>query len=163
MSLPAPVVTVTPNVDNPAGPPQVEAGVQAPPPLNGGEPQWGKALWVKVFKTETQDQFDLNDLLNGAPVIEAAETEIEWKLLQSPPVGEVAESEDLIGDGAVVQRYEFYAYTGLYDPETNEARADNPNNPLCSPSCIGDLIGAQMVGRELPRLRARGRRGAGRQ
>ncbi len=155
VSLPAPVVTVTPNVNNPAAPPQVDAGVQAPPPppANGGEPQWGEALWVKVFKTETQDQIDLNDLLNGAPVIEATETEIEWKLLQSPPVGEVAESEELNGDGgiaggdgAVVRRYEFYAYIGEYDPETHEAKFDNPNNAGCSPSCIGDLIGAQMVG-----------------
>lgn len=128
VSLPAPVVIVTPNVNNPAGPPQVEAGVQAspPPPANGGEPQLGEALWVKVFKIETHDQIDLNDLLNGAPVIEATETEIEWKLLQSPPVGEVAESEDLVGDGgiaggdgAVVRRYEFYAYIGPYDPDTN--------------------------------------------
>lgn len=158
VSLPAPVVTITPPAA-PADPPVVQAIVQAPPAPDtppGGEPQWGDAIWVKVFKIETSDEIELDDLLLGAPVIDAAQAEppeIEWKLLQSPPPGETAESEDLAGDGApgdgdgaVVRRYEFYAYVGPYDSESHEARADNPDSPLCVPTCIGDVIGAQMIG-----------------
>lgn len=158
VSLPAPVVTVTPPAD-PAAPPVVEAIIAAPPAPEvapGGEPQWGEAIWVKVYKIETSDEIELEDLLAGAPVVDAAlaePPEIEWKLLQSPPIGETAESEDLVGegapgggDGAVVRRYEFFTYVGPYDPETHEARADNPDSPRCDPTCIGAPIGAQMVG-----------------
>ncbi|MBL8699792.1 MAG: PEP-CTERM sorting domain-containing protein [Alphaproteobacteria bacterium] len=156
VSLPAPVVTVTPPAD-PAAPPVVQAVIQAPPAPEtppGGEPQWGEAIWVKIYKIETSDEIELEDLLGGAPIIDAAlaePPEIEWKLLQSPPPGEAAESEEEAGDhgggdGAVVRRYEFFAYVGPYDPESHEAKADNPDSALCVPTCIGDPIGAQMVG-----------------
>lgn len=156
VSLPAPVVTVTPPAD-PAAPPVVQAAIAAPPAPEtppGGEPQWGEAIWVKIYKIETSDEIELEDLLGGAPVIAAAlaePPEIEWKLLQSPPIGETAESEEVEGDhggddGAVVRRYEFFAYVGPYDAETHEARADNPESALCEPTCIGNPIGAQMVG-----------------
>jgi hypothetical protein len=79
------------------------------------------------------------------------EVETEWTLLQAgggnaEKMGEVNPNN---GDEAVVRRYEFYQYTGNYDPENHEA--------LCNGNCdaptigvnLGNYLGAQIVGANL--------------
>jgi len=157
VNIPAPVWNVVPQ---PAGPPVVMAVIPAPPPEIAG--QFGEAIWEKIYVMESPDPVDLNDLVLGGaavpdPDVEAPE--VEWQLLQSPPEGQAgknAESENggQVGEGAeaVSRRYEFYKYTGQYDPENHEALCDDPlsGDPACGPvdpktglAGIGDLIGAQ--------------------
>lgn len=163
----------------PPPPPQVVAVVQAPPapPVPpGGKGAWGDAIWMKIYKTELPDAVELDDLLLGGnpvhnpgviavPDPDVEPPEIEWQLLQSPPLGKVGAWEQSenggepgAGSEAVSRRYEFYAYTGAYDPDPDnlgEALCDNPTEPAqqtpdrCgSPDSngvagVGDLIGAQ--------------------
>jgi hypothetical protein len=150
--IPPPAFAVVPV---PGNPPQVQALVQAPeapPVVPGEEPQWGEAIWVKVYTTESPLNLELENLVGDDPVIEAAllePPEIEFALLQSAPVGEAGANEDVFGggdlgeaDGAVVRRYEYYKYAGDYDPESHEASCDDP---IICPDAIGDYIGAQMA------------------
>jgi len=137
ISMPAPAWTVTPApvVGNP---PVVVAQIQAPAPENNIE--FGEAIWVKVFTTELEDPVALEDLVGGNPKVEQAVTEVEWQLLQvdmkvdgsgqlesgyGAPVGANAAS--------ILRRYEFYKYSGEYDPETHEALVtfsdSHPNDP----------------------------------
>lgn len=119
--------------------------------------QWGEAQWVKVFVTESPDPADLDHLLTDDPAVpqDAAETEVEWVLLQARPAGDPA-ADELVNEAqagadheSVTRRYEFYAYTGGYDPENHEALWDNPNG--VTPDCqipggvVGNYIGAQMA------------------
>ena len=47
------------------------------------------------------------------------------------------------GNESVTRRYEFYAYTGPYDPETHEAIPVNEDNP--AEGEVGEFVGAQMA------------------
>lgn len=166
VSLPAPVWNVTPPAV-PGAQPIAAAAIQPPAP---DIYEFGDALWVKVYVTELPNALnpeDLdhmvidpagNDLVPSEPV----EVEIEWVLLQAS-AGNAGEqefgggAEVGAGNEAVSRRFEFYKYTGYYDPETHEARCDNPLDPLqqgptgCgTPDAnglagVGDLIGAQNV------------------
>lgn len=167
VNIPAPVWTVIPQPPPtpglPAPPPIVIAVIEAPP---GGVDQWGDAIWEKIFVTESSNELHPDDLVHlvlGDPVVpdpESAAPEIEWQLLQSPPAGGVGPHEKSenggdapVGEGSesVTRRYEFYKYTGQYDPETHEALCDNPlgGDPRCGApdnngvAGVGDLIGAQ--------------------
>jgi hypothetical protein len=143
--IPAPVFAVVPPA-NPVNPAGVQAVVQAPPPENGR--QVGDAIWAKVFTTvvETPDPVELNQLVLGNAVVPPnSETEVEWQLLQTDPnrpdLGEKADMGDLApAMEAVTRRYEFYAYTGGYDPESHEALQD-----AYDPSLVGDFLGNQNV------------------
>jgi hypothetical protein len=143
--VPAPVLNLVPPA-NPANPVAVQAVVPAPPP--GAGEQWGDAIWVKIFTTviENPDPVDLHDLVLGNAVVPPeSETEIEWQLLQTnperPDLAEKIDEGDVAGGHeAVVRRYEFYAYTGGYDPETHEALHDSYNALY-----VGDYLGNQNV------------------
>lgn len=152
-SVLAPTWTVTPQAPvpgNPAPPPVVVAKVEAPDPVNF---EFGKAIWAKVFTTEIEGQVELEDLLRGNPFLEqaAGNTEIEWQLLQKDsgnPLSGILENGDAAAVGemaeAVIRRYEFYDFTGLYDAETHEALFDagfGDSNP--GPNDVGNFIGAQ--------------------
>ena len=152
-SVLAPTWTVTPQAPaipgDPAPPPVVMAVVEAPDPLAGME--FGDALWVKVFTTEYDNEVALEDLVGGNPLIDGAETETEWQLLQkefgnpNAPLGGL-ENGGQAGNAAksVLRRYEFYAFTGLYDQETHEALFSGiygDSNP--GPGDVGDFLGAQ--------------------
>jgi hypothetical protein len=99
------------------------------PPLPGVPPppfphRFGKAQWVKVYKTDLGRDADLDELVGGHPnhVIEDAEAapvETEWKLLQLDATNPDNGSSQLRNTGkhgsgarAVVRRYEFYKYSG---------------------------------------------------
>jgi hypothetical protein len=154
VNLPAPAWTVIPAppvpVGNPPAPPQVVAHVEAPDPL--GALEFGDALWVKVFTTEFEDPLDLEELVGNNARVRQAETEIEWQLLQKEvgnPLSGLLESGlgAPVGPNAasILRRYEFFKYSGEYDPETHEALfapgfGDSRPNPLTD---IGNYLGAQ--------------------
>lgn len=157
--LPAPIWNVSPAPD-PVQPPVVVAQIQAP--RGEQEAQFGDAIWVKVFTTEFESEVELEALIGGNPLIDQAksETEIEWQLLQYDP-GNPEQSGKLesgygvpVGPNAaaIVRRYEFYAYSGDYDPETHEADVgsdSHPNHPDLPgydpdrPIELGHYLGAQ--------------------
>lgn len=153
----APVWTVTPQAavpGNPAPPPVVVAQIVAPPAnFEGPEPQFGTAVWAKVFTTEIDHPVALEDLVGGNPFIEQAElnTEIEWQLLQTDPgnpLSGILENGGAAAAGnnaqSIIRRYEFYAFTGAYDAETHEAlfgAGFGDSNP--GPADVGNFIGAQ--------------------
>jgi hypothetical protein len=167
--LPAPVWQVSPPAQ-PADPPLVRAEIEIPNP--GGDP-YGEPFWVKIYKTEAEGPIELEQLLLDDPLMEGAETEIEWELMQSKPGAEVAFNEAPLGEGneAVVRRYEFYRYdvawgaahtfidpeTGLptpyVDPENGEVVecvVDGCNDP--TEDELGDYVGRQMAGFNIERL-----------
>ena len=148
VSLGAPIWNVIPAAD-PARPPEVRVVVPAPEfePPEVGERK-ADAVWVKVFKTEVEDEVRLEDLASGAPVINDAETETEWELLED---GKQMDQQDdaLEGSKQVIRRYEFYKYSGSVDAENEPLclfeGCSEPNlDPLAGPIELGDLIGAQM-------------------
>ena len=92
VNLPAPVWNVIPAAPPPPGqppaPPVVVAMVQAPAPVQPPElpePQWGTAIWVKVFTTELENAPKLEDLIGGNAALKNMKTETEWQLLQKDP------------------------------------------------------------------------------
>jgi hypothetical protein len=145
--IPAPIWNVSP--PPPQAPnqqlPVVAAVIEPEPP---GAFEFGEAVWVKIFKTESPEPAELHHLVTDNPAVpqEAAETEVEWTLLQARR-GRPAqlEQEAQIGEGneSVTRRYEFYEYTGEYDPESHEALVIDDANP--SPGELGNYIGAQMA------------------
>jgi hypothetical protein len=156
--LPPPVWTVVPPpAQQPAAAPVVVAEVEA---AEAPEPwRYGDAQWVKVYKTEHAREVELEELMGGDPVVpqEAGQVETEWTLLQQDPVnggggnqrrrGKLANQGDLrAGIHAVVRRYEYYAYSGAYDPVSHEAVCAGDgscNTP--QPGELGDAIGVQNV------------------
>lgn len=128
----APTWTVTPQAPvpgNPAPAPVIVAQIVAPPAnFDGPEPQFGTAVWAKVFTTETEWQLLQTD--PGNPLSGILENG------GAAPAGEHAQS--------IIRRYEFYSFTGTYDAETHEALFGNgfgDSNP--GPSDVGNFIGAQ--------------------
>jgi len=67
---------------------------------------------------------------------------VEWRLLQQGPgLADVEDDADLApGNNSAVRRYEFYEYTGGYDPDDHQALCDTPDQ-----ACVGNYIGAQIV------------------
>ena len=170
--IPSPVWNISPN-SPPIG---VQAVIQpvilpptppAPPqnPPAGTVNQWGEPIWVKVYTKELNNEAGLDDLVpgnaNALPIPGSDPAEIEWQLLQSPPVNDVrvgkldAESEISASGEAVTKVYEYYKYTGDRNPEDGEALCDDPTQVSCGPPSldpdidfafvygVGDLIGAQ--------------------
>ena len=143
VKIPAPVFAVVAPA-NPVNPAGVQAVIQAPPPEVGQ--QMADAIWAKTFITVVQNPgpVNLNDLVLGnAAVPPETETEIEWQLLQSnparPDLAEKLDVGDLVGaNESITRRYEFYKYTGAYDPENHEAL-----NEAYDPLHVGDFLGNQ--------------------
>jgi hypothetical protein len=153
-NMPAPLWQVVaappPPLGLPPAPPVVIAKieVEAGDPLNG-EPQFGPAMWVKVFTTEYDQKLRLEELVGDNDKIKFAEQEIEWQLLQKDP-GNPDSGKLEAGYGApvgkdaesVVRRYEFYKYAGAFDPENHEAQvAVSDSHPEAFE--IGAYMGAQ--------------------
>ncbi len=139
------------NVREPAaGPPVVEAVVEAEP-AEASE-QYGSALWVKVFVTEQEQETELEHLVSDDPLVprDEGQTEVEWSILQSGPAGKghnelLREAALSQGTKSVIRRYEFYEYTGAYDPETHEVQCGGDGScevPL--PGELGNYLGSQM-------------------
>lgn len=158
VNLPAPAWNVIPApvVGNP---PVVVAQIQAPAPEVEG--QFGEAIWVKVFTTELEDPIALEELVGDNAKVKQAVTEVEWQLLQTDPGNPLAGQLESgygvpVGPNAasILRRYEFYKYSGEYDPETHEAlvtfsdsHPNDPNDPLYYDPTktvdLGTYLGAQ--------------------
>jgi hypothetical protein len=107
--------------------PIVHAQAEAP---ENPEPTWGPAYWVKTYTSFSKVPVNLDGLQKNLIPLKAAPgkpVKISWALLQKPPPGVAGEKEDVnddpVGAGnlAIVRRYEYYQFTGYYDPETHEA------------------------------------------
>ena len=155
VNLPAPawqVIPAVPAPGQPPAPPVVGVVVLAPAPIqpiNQPEPQWGTAIWVKVFTTDLENAPRLEDLIGGNAILANLKTETEWQLLQKdpgnplsgilesgygPPVGPNAAS--------VLRRYEFYKFGGAYDATDNHAiLIGNDSHPGLGD--VGTYLGAQ--------------------
>jgi hypothetical protein len=151
VQLPAPVWNVIYDPNVPAAPPVVVAEVEAPEPPQ--EWEFGEALWVKVFTIEFEDPTELEDLVGDNDHIQQAiaEIEIEWQLIQkdsgNPESGKLESGYGVpVGPDAasIVRRYEFYEFSGLYDPETHEAQFDpNYGDSHPGPNDVGTYLGSQ--------------------
>ena len=150
VDMAAPVWVAVPPA-NPALPPVVIAEIPAPPPPPA---QFGPAQRVRVYKTEQPGKVDLDQLVgdNHAVVPEAAaQLETNWSLLQADPPGAGQRQRGKLanqgnagnGNHAVVRRYEFYKYAGVYDAITHEALCADLTCTAPSPGELGDAIGAQ--------------------
>ena len=115
------------------------------------EPQWGDAIWVKVFTTELEDAPKLEDLIGGNAIFNNLTTETEWQLLQKDPgnpLSGILESGygAPVGPNAasIIRRYEFYDFAGNYDPVDHQALFDvgfGDSHPGLND--VGHYLGAQ--------------------
>ena len=159
VNLPAPswaVIPQPPPAPNvPPPPPVVMAVIEAPPLPDVPDPPFGTAIWAKVFTTELQQAEGLEGLMRGNLIDKGIQlekrgdgTEIEWQLLQKDPGNPNAGILELGGQvldpnaDAVVRRYEFYEYTGLYKASDHEAKPMFGDSNA-DPSEIGAFLGAQ--------------------
>ena len=98
----------------------------------------------------------LEDLVGGNVAVvpqNPAQLEVSWNLIQQDPLignkqkhtGRQVNAGNLgNGSHAVVRRYEYYSYSGMYDPITHEALCGEDgtcNAPLDGE--LGDAVGAQ--------------------
>jgi uncharacterized repeat protein (TIGR02543 family) len=144
ISIPMPKVTLS------AGAVQFE--INAPKPKQF---LFGDAQWVKVLKNEAQHAVVVDELLEDNPVVpndgNANQVETAWKLLQFNPHSAnsgVLRNQANMGGGAkaVVRKYEFYKFSGQYDPIDHGAICGGDglcNAPLDGE--LGDFIGTQMA------------------
>jgi uncharacterized protein (TIGR03437 family) len=129
--------------------------------------QFGDAVWVKVYETESPNNVDLNHLLTDDPVVPqgSAQPEVEWELSQNNPKkadhGSLQHGKPLgKGSQSVIRRFEFYKYTGAYDPESHEALCSARQGGKGSdckgpgPGELGDYIGAQMAAAQFGQVAA---------
>lgn len=154
-NLPAPAWNVVPAAPQPVGQPPaapvVQAVIQAPAPVphNAQEPQWGDAIWVKVFTTELEKPAQLEELVGGNLLLANLKTETEWQLLQKDP-GDASSGILESGYGvpvgpnaaSILRRYEFYKFGGEYDATDHHALlSGNDSHPGAGD--VGTYLGAQ--------------------
>jgi hypothetical protein len=167
VSIPAPIFAVNALPVQIPAPPQAQAGNPPPAPvavppqpvvvpvIEAPEPppsppeskiEFGDALWVKVYTTESPNPRDLVDLVTDNPKVpdpnalihaDPVETEVEWMLVQkdlkkannvrNKVEGNANKAEMAANHESVTRRYEFYEFGGGldpnadYDPESHEA------------------------------------------
>src|SRR3954469_24215775 len=128
-----------------AGAADVQVVAPAAPPVAPLH-RYGKAQWVKVYKTELDRDADLDELVGGHPNnvvpnadnnIGAAET--EWKLLQLDVKNPDKGGSRLVSHGtpgggkhAVLRRYEFYKYAGAVVPPGGTSGGGKNGGPVLS-------------------------------
>jgi hypothetical protein len=109
---------------------------EADPPENK-EAQWGPAFWVKVYTSQSKVPIDLDKLQKNLIPLKngkGVEVSIDWSLLQQRPAanhgGRNRVDNDKIKNGnvALVRRYEYYRYIGVYDPLSHEV--------ICAPPIV---------------------------
>lgn len=143
----------------PGGAPVVQVKVEVPEPAEVIF-QNPDSIWMKVFKTELPHAENAQDLLerlvsgdpNDPNIIvpqEAAETEVEWELLEgglnNGNAGENGGELDDANNEVVIIRYEFFKYTGAYDDEHEPlSNWDGTSDPFDIGE-RGDFIAANMV------------------
>lgn len=126
VGVPAINIAYTPPVANQPAPPPPVIQLQAQDlgrGLDAVAQNRSNAFWVKIIKTELDDNVDLGDLLGGnhpgaRPEIAAmdGETEVEWQPLQLGMVDEVTKSLDS-PKPSVVYKFQFFNYIGQFDDD----------------------------------------------
>ncbi len=128
-----------------AGAPDVQVAAAAAPPIAPAH-RYGKAQWVKVYKTELDRDADLDELVGGHPnnVVPNGDnhlgnTETAWKLLQLDIKNPDKGGSQLVSHGnpgggkhAVVRRYEFYKYAGAVVPPGGTSGGGKNGGPVLS-------------------------------
>jgi hypothetical protein len=154
VQIPQPTVTVIPPAQI-GNPPQVVFQVQVepppPPPVPKPVPQYGDAKWVKVYKTELQREVGLDELVDDNPIVpqDPGLLETAWKLLQFNPNTNgnsgILRNQGGLGSGSrsVLRRYEFYKYSGAYNPTDHSVVCSDPLCAAPGPNELGDFIGSQ--------------------
>jgi hypothetical protein len=154
VQIPQPTVTVIPPAQI-GNPPQVVFQIQVepppPPPIPKPVAQFGDAKWVKVYKTELQREVGLDELLDDNPIVpqDPSLLETAWKLLQFNPNTNgnsgILRNQGGLGSGShsVLRRYEFYKYSGAYNPTDHSAVCADPLCAAPAPNELGDFIGSQ--------------------
>ena len=151
-------------------PAQLQAAIRPPPaPIYN---EFGDATWVKEIRTtsHTNAEVKLRNLVSPDPDNpkrkdwrngEPDEVEIEWQILQIDTMagngganGELVGAAERLnhGDEIVTRRYEFYEYTGPFDPENHEALAQNVSTngtngtgSYSNTVVVGKYLGSQMA------------------
>ncbi|MFA5940027.1 MAG: putative Ig domain-containing protein [Sinimarinibacterium sp.] len=141
-------------------PAQVQAVIEAPPPPEVPQFEFGDATWVKEIRTTTHNNAEvaLADLVSDDPADpadrnwtngEPDEVEVEWQIMQTEFNNPAGANNDLAGapedlpggDEVVTRRYEFYQYSGPFDAETHEALCSkhpaiaDPTDPSYKAEC----------------------------
>jgi len=126
VGVPAINIAYTPPAANEPAPPPPVIQLQAQDLGRGlgvEEQNRNNAFWVKIIKTELDDNVDLGDLLGGnhagaRPEIAAmdGETEVEWQPLQLGMVDEVSKSLKSLKP-SVVYKFQFFNYVGKFDDD----------------------------------------------
>ncbi len=139
---PSPVLAYVPPAA-PGLPPVVHAVAAPPEPADPAEPQWGPAYLVKTYTSFGKVPADL-DLLqkNRIPLVnkKVQKVRISWGIIQAAPAGQVGEKQEVddepiaAGNVAVTKRYEYFNFTGRYDPENHEAIC-GPEGPAGNGPC----------------------------
>ena len=163
VALPVPVWVISPPAQA-GGQPVARAEFEIPNPEGAA---YGQAYWVKIYKTENAGALEIEDLLLGNALIQNADTEIEWELLQAKPGANMAFNEAPVGagneNGAVVRHYEFYKYNTAWgkthffdDAGVSTTYVDTANGEVvacfvdgCNAPTVDELgayVGAQMAG-----------------
>jgi hypothetical protein len=135
--------------------PVIVAEIQAPEPAEAPS-LYGPAQWVRVFRQQLPRAVTLEELVTDNPLVvplAAGQLEANWSVIQTEPAsGTNGKRQRKQGSSTldpstrtVVRRYEFYEYTGAYDPITNEALCADTlcNTPATTE--LGDFISAQMT------------------
>lgn len=147
IAVPSPTWNYVPGVGGAGDRLQAEVEVPEVEVIN----QKPDSIWMKVYKTEIDRAVDLAELMSDNGIIPdgIGETETEWELLEG---GKMKQADDEIEDGkhAVIRRYEYYVYTGLYDEENEPLTIfldqDIPEPPEGE---LGQFIAANMVAANL--------------
>lgn len=155
-AIPYPVYTVQPAIA-PNAAPVIVAEVQAPEPPQVPT-QFGNAQWMKVFVRQLPRAVTLDELVSDNPLVvpmDPALIEINWTVMQSEPLaggtGTRTRSRNRAGSTldpttrTVVRRYEFYAYTGAYDPVSHKVLCADLTCTAPAIGELGDFISAQMA------------------
>jgi hypothetical protein len=132
--------------------PELQAVIEAPEPAERPE-LYGDAQWVKVLKTQLNREVGLDELVSDNAIIQGAQTEVEWEIIQAEPAGnsngnrrQRQHQGSLNFDTrSVVRRFETYAFTGAYDPITHEALCADLTCTAPSGGELGEFISAQMA------------------
>jgi hypothetical protein len=129
---------------NGGGQANVQAIVEVPELEN--QNQLPDSVWIKVYEIEHEQQVMLGELVSGGDLVpeDGTEIETEWELLEG---GVQFMNEGNVGDNiqSVVRRYEYFAYTGAYDPENHEPISNWNGNGDPPANELGDFIAANMV------------------
>lgn len=153
VSIPAPVWNVAP-APQPAVNPQPVVQAVAPAPAPEVGQMLGDAVWVKVYYAESTKASDLGHLVSGDSRVpgKSAQVETDWLLIQAGSNSLQSELASEVQPGkqaeSVARRYQFFKYTGTYDPESHEATPVSDSQP--QPNELGSLIGNQMAALNLP-------------